>query len=167
MKHTLLLVHRCKVCNALEWLKLNHVDYYDLDISYDNLQQYPENDCPVVVAYWHAESTSAFDQDYEDGTEDGPCPFVVNGITGEELEFNNLKALIARATKHLIEDNGGVLAIGHSKTAQSIYHNFKLYPMMFPHLFPYGLGGIGSTDSKIVKMSEIMHKRRPLMYHDK
>jgi hypothetical protein len=173
MKRTPLLVRRRKVCNALEWLKLNHVDYYDLDISYDNLQQYPENDCPVVVAYRHAEtnknaeSTSAFDQDYEDGTEDGPCPFVVNGITGEELEFNNPKALIARATKHLIEDNGGVLAIGHSKTAQSIYHNPKLYPMMFPHLFPYGLGGIGSTDSKIVKMSEIMHKRRLLMYHDK
>jgi hypothetical protein len=157
----------------LEWLKLNHVDYYDLDISYDNLKKYPENGCPVVVVYRHvetnknAESTSAFDQDYEDGTEDGPCPFVVNGITGEELEINNPKALIARATKHLIENNGGVLAIGHDKTPQSIYHNPKLYPMMFPYLFPYGLGGIGSTDSKIVKMSEMMHKRRLLMYHDK
>ena len=107
MKRTPLLVHRRKVCSALEWLKLNHVDYYDLDISYDNLKEYPENGCPVVVAYRHAEtnknaeSTSAFDQDYEDGTEDGPCPFVVNGITGEELEINNPKALIARATKHL------------------------------------------------------------------
>ena len=38
---------------------------------------------------------------------------------------------------------------------------------MFPHLFPYGLGGIGSTDSHIVKISEMMHKRRLLMYHDK
>jgi hypothetical protein len=164
LKRTPLLVRRHKVCSALEWLKLNHIDYYDLDISYDNLQEYPENGCPVVVVYRHAdsnknaESTSAFDQDYEDGTEDGPCPFVVNGITGEELEINNPKALIARATKHLMEDNGGVLAIGHGEHPQSIYHNSKLYPMMFPHLFPYGLGGIGSTDSKIVRISEMMHK---------
>ena len=173
LKRTPLLVRRHKVCSALEWLKLNHIDYYDLDISYDNLQEYPENGCPVVVVYRHAdsnknaESTSAFDQDYEDGTEDGPCPFVVNGITGEELEINNPKALIARATKHLMEDNGGVLAIGHGEHPQSIYHNSKLYPMMFPHLFPYGLGGIGSTDSKIVRISEMMHKRQLLMYHDK
>ena len=133
LKRTPLLVHRHKVCSALEWLKSNHIDYYDLDISYDNLQEYPENGCPVVVVYRHAdsnknaESISAFDQDYEDGTEDGPCPFVVNGITGEELEINNSKALIARATKHLMEDNGGVLAIGHGEHPQLIYHNSKLY----------------------------------------
>jgi hypothetical protein len=173
MERTPLLVCRCKVSHALEWLKLNHVDYYDLEISYDNLNEYPENGSPVVVAYRHAETnkdpeaTSAFDQDNEDGVEDGPCPFVVNGITGEQLEINNPKALIARATKHLMECNGGVLAISHDKTPQSIYHNPQLYPMMFPHLFPYGLGGIGSTDSHIVKISEMMHKRRLLMYHDK
>jgi len=173
MKRTPLLVRRRKVCSALEWLKLNHVDYYDLDISYKNLKEYPENGSPVVVAYRHAktnknpESTSAFDQDYEDGVEDGPCPFVVNGITGEDLEINNPKALIARATKHLMQDNGGVLAISHDETPQSIYHNPKLYPMMFPHLFPYGLGGIGSIDSSVIDMSEIIHKRHLLMYHDK
>ena len=94
------------VYSALEWLKFNYVDYYDLDIPYDNLKEYPENGCPVVVAYRHAEtnkraeSTSTFDQDYEDGTEDGPCP--VNGITDEELEINNPKTSIARAMKHLI-----------------------------------------------------------------
>jgi len=158
-----LLVWKHKVYSTLEWHKF----------SYDNLKEYPENGCPVVVAYQHAEtnknaeSTSAFDQNYENGIEYGLCPFIVNGIIGEELEINNPKTLIARATKHLIEGNSGNLAIGHSKTPQFIYYNPKLYFMMFPYLFPYGLGGIGSTDSKIVKMSEMIHKRQLLMYYDK
>jgi hypothetical protein len=46
------------------------------------------------------------------------------------------------AAKHL-DDGGKVLAIGHSKEPQSIWRNPKLYPQMFPWLFPYGLGGIG------------------------
>src|SRR5882762_9460122 len=32
-----LLVRRNKVMAALEWLKLNHLDYEDLNISYENL----------------------------------------------------------------------------------------------------------------------------------
>ena len=42
-RHTPMLVRRNKVAAALEWLKLNHCDYYDLDISYDNLAEYREN----------------------------------------------------------------------------------------------------------------------------
>jgi hypothetical protein len=32
------------------------------------------------------ESTSAFDNDEEEGTESGPCPFIVNGITEKNLK---------------------------------------------------------------------------------
>jgi hypothetical protein len=126
-----------------------------------------------MVPYQHAETnkdpeaTSGFDHDDEDEVEDGPCPFVVNGITGEQLEINNSKALIARVTKYLMECNNGVLAISHDKTQQSIYHNPQLYPMMFPHLFPYGLGGIESTDNHIIEMSEVMYKQCLLVYYDK
>jgi len=50
-KRTPLLVHRNKVAMALEWLKLNHIDYTDLNISYDNLNAYPEHEPPVQVDY--------------------------------------------------------------------------------------------------------------------
>jgi len=33
---------RLKVFNALCWLKLNHVDYYDCEISDKNLASYPD-----------------------------------------------------------------------------------------------------------------------------
>ncbi|KAH7905990.1 hypothetical protein BJ138DRAFT_1016916, partial [Hygrophoropsis aurantiaca] len=55
-KRTPLLVRRSKVARALEWLKLNHVDYHKLDISYEELDRYPENGPPVSVEYRHTET---------------------------------------------------------------------------------------------------------------
>jgi len=39
------------VAKALEWLKLNHRDYADLEISHKNLESYPEDSPPVVIHY--------------------------------------------------------------------------------------------------------------------
>jgi len=39
------------VGKALEWLKLNYRDYADLEISYKNLESYPEDSPPVVINY--------------------------------------------------------------------------------------------------------------------
>src|SRR5437016_13257321 len=41
-ERTPLLVRRNKVATALNWLKLNHTDYYDIEISQDTLNEYPE-----------------------------------------------------------------------------------------------------------------------------
>ena len=48
---TPLLVRQNKVSRALEWLKCNHIDYADLEISYKNLAPYPEDMPPVVINY--------------------------------------------------------------------------------------------------------------------
>ena len=48
-KRTPLLIRRDRVSAALEWLKLNHSDYADLNISYSNLSEYPEDQPPVHV----------------------------------------------------------------------------------------------------------------------
>jgi len=113
---------------ALKWLKLNHIDYYDCEISEKNLASYPDDSPPVVVDYHqmtsnkNPESTSLHDIDEEDGTEEGPCPFVVHGITGEEFSTKSLKAVKALALEHLTGE-GKILAIGHSETLESIYGN--------------------------------------------
>jgi Helitron helicase-like domain at N-terminus/PIF1-like helicase len=166
-ERTPLLVRRNAVARALEWLKLNHSEYCDLDISYDNLSQYPEDDPPVSVEYRHdisnkyPESTSKFDDDVEDGTEEGDCPFVVHGLTGESLDTMTTNKLKGIALTHL-NTGGKMLAVGHSSKLESLYHNPQLYPLMFPWLFPYGLGGVGST-----QLSDSAHKRFLLMFHDK
>jgi hypothetical protein len=148
-KRTPLLVCRKKVGYALEWLKLNHIGYNDLNISYKNLSAYPEDGPPVVVDYCKyagmkdPEAMATDDHILEDGASSGDCPFVVHGLTGEEIVTKSLKALIAIAIDQM-DKNRKVLAIGHEREPQSIYHNPSLYPKMFPWLFPYGLGGIGS-----------------------
>jgi hypothetical protein len=166
-----LLVRKKKVSAALEWLKLNHSDYFDLEISYKNLSKYPEDSPPVVVDYQHSttnknpESTVINDMEEEDGTETGPCPFVVHGLTSEGFSTKSLNAIKAIALKHLTS-NGKILAIGHEKQAQSIYKNPQLFPQMMPWLFPYGLRGIGNFLQQ-GRLSDIAHKRHLLMHHDK
>ena len=136
---------------ALEWLKLNHCDYADIEISSKNLDQYDENSSPVSIEYHESnsnksvEGTSVFDTEIEDGTEGGKCSFSVHGLTREAPDTMTTNAIKAIALRHL--NNGGkMLAVGHSDKFESIWNNPQLYPQMFPWLFPYGLGGIGTTD---------------------
>lgn len=44
LRRTPMLVRRNKVKMALEWLKLNHQSYADLNIPYGNLEEYPDSD---------------------------------------------------------------------------------------------------------------------------
>jgi hypothetical protein len=111
---------------ALHWLKLNHVDYFDCEISDKNLASYPEEGPPVVVDYnpsnsnKNPESTSVHDLEEEDGTTEGPCPFTVHGLTGEEFSTKTMKTIKAIPLQHLISE-GKILAIGHAEIPESIY----------------------------------------------
>jgi hypothetical protein len=140
-QQTPFLVRCLKVSKALHWLKLNHVDYYDCEISDKNLASYPEEGPPVVVDYHpsssnkNLESTSVHDMEEEDGTTEGPCPFTVHGLTGEEFSTKTMKTIKAIAPQHLTSE-GKILAIGHAETPESIYGNPQLFPSMLPWLFP-------------------------------
>ncbi|TFK53515.1 hypothetical protein OE88DRAFT_1606507, partial [Heliocybe sulcata] len=135
-KRTPLLVSHNRVSKALEWLKLNHSDYDDLVISYENLKGYKDNSPPVVVSY-HPKTMaepelgkSLHDDGEEEGTTAGPCPLVVHGVTGTQLYSKSIKALKALAMKHLTT-SGKVMAVGHAEQPESIYNNPQLYPQMF------------------------------------
>jgi hypothetical protein len=78
---------------------------------------------------------------------------------GENLSTMSTNAIKVRALQYL-NSNSKVLAIGHSDRYESIWNN----PQMFPWLFLYGLGGIGSTNQRI---SDKKHKKLLMMYHDK
>lgn len=98
-KQTSLLIRRKKVLRALEWLKLNHCDYIDLQISYKNLEEYPEDLPPMVVDYRRGqtnklpEATSIHDNEIDDGTTEGICPLTVHGITGQQYVNASTKTL--------------------------------------------------------------------------
>ena len=173
-KRTPMFVRRNKVADALEWLKLNHTDYASLKISKENLDTYEEEGIPVVVDYRKSNiddgnkipsAMSKHDMDDEEGTEDGPCPFTVHGLTGPEYSKMSMQTLKLKALQHL-ESQGKTLKIGHDATPQSMYDNPQIYPQMFPWLFPYGLGGLTQQVHK-KKISDAEHKKLLLMYHDK
>ncbi|KAF8577595.1 hypothetical protein K439DRAFT_1649053 [Ramaria rubella] len=81
---------------ALKWLKCNHKDYFDLDISIHNLNPCKDNEIP---------STSIHDIEAEEGTTEGA-----------ELPIHNSKKLIAIAIEHL-QNEGRVLGCGSSQPA--------------------------------------------------
>ena len=56
--------------------------------------------------------------------------------------------------------------ISQSEKPVSTFNNPPLYPQMFPHLFPYGLGGIGNALHS-GSLSSAAHKHWLLMYYDK
>jgi hypothetical protein len=167
-QRTPFLVRRNHVKLALEWLILNHADYHDVAFSMDNLIEYPEDMPPVSIEYKQMEhnktpeGTSVHDMHIEDGTEEGECLFTVHGLTGEQLNIMSTNAIKIKALQHF-HSQGKLLAVGHSQNPESIWHNAQLYPKMFPWLFPYGLGGVGSVKG----MSDKEHKKWLLMYHDK
>ena len=153
MKRTPMLARRRYISAALEWLKINHSDYADVQISQKNLNLYPEEGPPVTIDYRssvinkHKEATSVFDMEDEDGVHEGKCPFVVHGITGENYSTLSKDATCALNLQHLIKDQN-ILFVGHGAKPESMFNNSQLFPSMMPWLSPYGLGGIGN--SKII-----------------
>lgn len=173
-QRTPMLVRRNKIANALEWLKLNHCDYADLEISKENLEMYPLNGVPVTVEYNELSENatnqvpgtmSLHDVLEDEGTESGQCPFSVHGMTGMEYADISMNAIKIKALKHLA-DKGKTLKVGHDDIPQSMHNNPQAYPQMFPWLFPYGLGGIGNALCK-GSFADSSHKRHLLMYYDK
>ena len=84
MKRTPMLARRRYISTALEWLRINHSDYADVQISQENLKHSPEEGPPVIIDFRssivnkHKEATSVFDMEDEDGVQEGECPFVVH-----------------------------------------------------------------------------------------
>ncbi|KAF5314576.1 hypothetical protein D9611_007202 [Ephemerocybe angulata] len=170
---TPMLVRRNVVAAALNWLKLNHVDYADLRINRAALASLPVYGSPVKVINRETEdgsnviaaATSVHDNTEEEGTDEGSCPFKVNGLIGANLESMSMEARKAAALSH-IQSGGNVLAVGRSEAPESIYDNPQLYPQMYPWLFPYGVGGVGSPRLQGL-ISDTRQKRWMLLYHDK
>ncbi|KAI0337780.1 hypothetical protein BDW22DRAFT_1304415, partial [Trametopsis cervina] len=88
---TPLLVRHNKVVAALQWLKLNHIDYGDVELSYENMATYPVDEPPVAVLHrptdgrLGGEMLAVYESSDDRGVETGPCPFAVHGITGTDF----------------------------------------------------------------------------------
>ncbi|KAJ3484804.1 hypothetical protein NLI96_g5383 [Meripilus lineatus] len=167
---TQFVVRKQYVVEALAWLKLNHIGYADTEIDLTRLDEYPDDEPAGVYSYSpgsgkeRGENIPVHNDDDEDGTESGTCPFTVQGLTSDMLSETDTNTTIAELLLHLKEGRD-VLAIGRSSRPQSIYHNPELFPGMFPWLFPYGLGGMENKNIK-KRLDRKPHLTRLLQYGD-
>ena len=61
------------------------------------------------------ETMSVNEQDVDLSTEEGPCPFVIHGLTGSEVENMTYNARVATALGYF-RDGGSVLAYRRSRS---------------------------------------------------
>ncbi|KAG6874802.1 hypothetical protein C0992_006479, partial [Termitomyces sp. T32_za158] len=154
LKRLPLLVQRNNVKRVLEWLKLNHVGYSDIVISDFNLASYPKDRSPIEIVYRKSlEAAGTIDPSAHPNPDDTgivkeDCPFVVHGIMGDKMLTKTTNELKGIAVHHW-QSNGKALRVGHSSQPRNLFNNLSLYPDMFPWLFPYGLGGLGSSSSRM------------------
>lgn len=170
-KRTPFLIRRRYVWRALVWLKLNHCDYIDVQLSEHNLHTYADGELPV--AYFHQKTTDAepeetlasSDRTKPTGTEDGAVPLSVHGVTDTTLGTLSYDEQVLTALRHL-RNGGNVLSVGRKASPESVYDNPQLFPGMFPWLFPYGYGGFGN-ERVMFKIPLVRHVRSLLMYADR
>ncbi|KAJ7137595.1 hypothetical protein C8R43DRAFT_838318, partial [Mycena crocata] len=137
---TPMLVRRSKVVTALEWLKLNHESYGELEISKENLETYKERGIPVVIDFRRTSedknesvalsALAVNEEDTERGTSNGACTFAVHGLTGPEYASATMSTIKAVALQHLT-NKGEMLGIGRAPDPASMYNHEHAYPGMF------------------------------------
>ncbi|EIW58461.1 uncharacterized protein TRAVEDRAFT_93495, partial [Trametes versicolor FP-101664 SS1] len=90
LKRTPFIVRRSVVLNALRWLILNHCDYAEVSVSYENLARYTDDEPPVCVVYragegdLPSESQPGYGGRDNEGLVEGECSFTVQGLTETE-----------------------------------------------------------------------------------
>ena len=94
--------------------------------------------------------------------EDIPFPSVVIS------DVNNLASssqMAAAAIRHLHKKGGAFLQIPHNPQPANEYFNPHLFPMMYPTLFPYGIGGFEDNNCH-VKLSMHRYIKHLFNLHD-
>ncbi|KAF9039929.1 hypothetical protein BJ165DRAFT_1317988, partial [Panaeolus papilionaceus] len=137
------------VTKALEWLKINNILYNDVDIDYDLLRSLPpESRLNVPIhRYEGVESIDSLTARYDNTSEEAQA----SSVSEEEVVFERVcvpdaidvsspDALRAAAATHL-KEGGSYVQVPHGPSPCNEFKDPDLLPMVYPTLFPYGLGG--------------------------
>lgn len=185
-----LAVHAHKVRCALLWLKSHNHLYKDIETDDAVLNELEDN--PVLP--FHVEhvanscvtdiSTSAYDLNLsndamsnpdtgagacsnnfplQDHNEEVPFPGVV--ITEIENAASSSQ-MAAAAICHLRKKGGSFLQIPHDPKPVNEFFNPTLFPMIYPTLYPYGIGGF-KDDCRRVKVSMQRHVKHLFSLYDR
>jgi hypothetical protein len=159
-----LCVRREKVRNALVWLKQNNSLYHDIILNEDVINSLDDESIlpfhiqHVLPSYAADVLTSRYDASAQinkntnaenSNIEKTADPSVVQN---EQILFQNVvitdveahapsHELRAAALRHVKQNGGGYIKIPHDPKPINEFFNPDLLPMVYPTLFPYGIGG--------------------------
>ncbi|KAJ4472790.1 hypothetical protein C8J55DRAFT_389475, partial [Lentinula edodes] len=146
-----LAVRPAIVHSNLEWLKIHNVLYHDVQINYELLDTLSSTyTLPVHVEYMESsEVDDSLTSGYAPSNVDASSS--VQGSCGD-LNFESVviadvdggssaNDLRATAIRHIKGKGGAYIKIPHDPLPVNEFMNPSLFPMIYPTLFPYGIGG--------------------------
>jgi len=149
-----LVVRREVVRQNLVWLKAHNPLYKDIEINEARLQALPadgllEYKVEHIASSAHLDGLeSRYDVNAsEENADDSPPPDESSQIEFSNVVITDVDAhapandLKAAALRHF-KQGGGFHAVTHEPTPVNEFSNPSLFPMLYPTLFPYGIGGI-------------------------
>ncbi|KAJ3817645.1 hypothetical protein F5880DRAFT_1459829, partial [Lentinula raphanica] len=137
-----------RVRRALIWLKEHNHLYRNIQIDHALLDTLPEDFVlPVHVEHVLPSTaldsvTSGYTPDLHNHSNETLPPitddrsFVITDVDGSATS-NEMRAA---AVRH-VQNNGGFLEFSHDIEPVNEFFNPSLFPMLYPTLFPYGIGG--------------------------
>lgn len=149
-----LLVRRERIRKALAWLKQNNPLYSEVNISDMNIAALPDNACFPVYIRFHNNSRSfetvlsSYDscrlneegmQSNQNG-HDFDITFdkvIVSDVDGN----SSTSQLKAAALRHLSQQGSAYIEVPHDPLPINEFFNPELFPMIYPTLYPFGIGG--------------------------
>ncbi len=149
-----LTVRHEKVQDALIWLKTHNPLYKDIIINHGLLDSLPD-DYMLPVHVEHVLPNTA--RDSLTSRYDAPqLPEINENATDKDSPFQNVvitdvedsapaNELCAAAVRHVKQKGGSYLEINHYPAPVNKFFNPELFPMIYPTLFPYAIGGFEDT----------------------
>lgn len=153
-----LVVRREKVRKALEWLRCHNPLYSDVEIDYPTLETFPENDVlPYHIEHLQPSDseeqeilTSRYDQaDVEHAQIEQHEPAFENVVVTDIDGNATSNQLRAAAMRHVKEKKGGYIEVPHDSKPVNEFFNPELFPMIYPTLYPYGIGGFEDSHREV------------------
>ncbi|KAJ7120682.1 hypothetical protein C8R43DRAFT_866361, partial [Mycena crocata] len=152
-----LIVRKERVMRALDWLKIHNRLYRDVFIDRDVLKELPDEAIPPFHVQ-HIVPNSGIDATTSDYVPGSSEPSTAAGLPDvstvqPEISFQSVVVtdvdgnapsndLRSAALRHMQKAGSNYIEIPHDRDPANEFHNPDLFPMMYPTLFPYGIGGL-------------------------
>ncbi|KAG0694397.1 hypothetical protein DFH29DRAFT_985273 [Suillus ampliporus] len=165
-----LIIRQERVRQALEWLSQHNRLYKDVIIDHGALDELEsEQLLPVHVQHVPVDKgeemlTSRYDMDDLEPRMSPESAMSFQNVVVSDVDVHApSNELRAAALRYVKQHGGGYIEIHHEPAPVNEFANPDLFPMIYPTLFPYGLGGFENPvcTSKIAMKSH----RRELLLH--